>query len=156
MKATAANDNGAAGATATPSVEHFNDSASKQIGKLTVILADPALPAKQDPGQTAHTVQATGLSVPTIEHILEAPLQQLLAEQNAQIVVLDLPAEAMFFGQLIRRKDGQVILAMPAGRDSVERDVTIRMLFAELLGLSSNRFPGGMIATAIQDGEWAL
>ncbi|MFD6684183.1 hypothetical protein, partial [Micromonospora parva] len=32
--AKAANDNSARGATRTPSVEHFNDSAWKQIGKL--------------------------------------------------------------------------------------------------------------------------
>ncbi|MGW6243831.1 hypothetical protein [Streptomyces roseolus] len=120
------------------------------------IIADLTDSAKQIPGQTAHTVPAIVRPVLTIEHLLEAPLQQLLTEQNAQIVVLDLPIETMFFGQLIRRKDGHVILAMPAGRDSVERDVTIRMLFAEFLGLSSDHFPSSMIATAIKDGEWAL
>ncbi|MFE5544595.1 hypothetical protein ACFQ71_12335 [Streptomyces sp. NPDC056534] len=149
--ACAANDNSAAGATATPSVEHFNESASKQIeGSSMTIIAEPSIPAKREPGHTARTV-------PAIEHIIAAPLDQLLAEQDARIVIPDIAMPFEFFGQLVCKGNGSIILAMPAGRDQVERDAAARMLIAEFHGLNSDTFPDSMIATTtIRNGEWVL
>ncbi|MFI0825691.1 hypothetical protein ACH4Q7_14685 [Streptomyces roseolus] len=121
------------------------------------ILADPASPAKQNPGQTAHTVQATVRPVPTIEHVVAAPLDQLLAEQNARVAFLDLGMDIEFYGHLVCRGDGPITIAMPPGRDSLEREITIRMLLAQFHDLDTAGFPDHMTATTtIRNGKWVL
>lgn len=154
----AGNDNSAAEATATPFVEHFNESASKQIeGSSMAIIAEPPILAKPEPGHTARTVPATARPVPSIEHIITAPLHQLLTEQNAQLFDLDIPMDPNYFGCLVRTHDGRIILAMPSGRDPIEREATVRMLIADFHDLGSDDFPTCMTATTVvENGEYVL
>jgi hypothetical protein len=49
--------------------------------------------------------------------------------------------DAGFFGALVERRDGTLILSMPPGRSAFERDTTARMLLAEGLGLDAPPVP---------------
>ncbi|MDT9689423.1 hypothetical protein Q5762_13965 [Streptomyces sp. P9(2023)] len=155
--AYAANDDSARGPALTPPVEQFNESASQQIGKLVPIIAEPATSAKQNPGQRGTTVPATVRPVPTIEHVIAAPIDQLLDQQDAMLVELDRPMDSWFFGQLVHKRDGQIILAMPPGRSAIEQDASVRMLIAQFHGLTSDDFPSHMTTTnVIENGEYVL
>lgn len=97
------------------------------------------------------TQQARPDAKPSIDHIIGAPLAQLLAEHNARIVEITSIEDRRFFGWLVAKTSGEVILAMPAGRDVLERDCTARMLLAHLHGLPTDRFPDVIEATTITD-----
>ncbi len=72
----AENDNSAAGATATPSVEHFNESASKQIeGSSMTIKAESQSGTKANIGQTGGEMYDTVLSALALAGIDGATLQ---------------------------------------------------------------------------------
>ena len=101
---------------------------------------------------------ATAPSTPTdqrqtVEHILGAPLDELLAEHNARIVEITSVDDPRFFGWLVEKRSGDIILAMPAGRDALERDCTVRMLLAQKDGLPLGRFPAPLAVTdVVKDG----
>lgn len=85
----------------------------------------------------------------SVDHIIGAPLDELLAEHNAQIVEITSVDDPRFFGWLVEKRSGDVILAMPAGRDTLERDCSARMLLAQKDGLPLGRFPSLMTVTDI-------
>jgi hypothetical protein len=64
-----------------------------------------------------------------------ASLSELLSEAGVQILDSSI-ADRAFFGAVVQRKDGQLLLAMPSGRSEFERDTTARMLLGEVLGIS--------------------
>lgn len=140
------NDDSTAGATAVPSVERTNPAACKERNTLmtTVQLhpeASTATPAATD--------QRASL---TIEHVIAAPMPELLTELNAEIVRITCIDDPRFLGQLIAKRSGQVTLQMPADRDPVEDDAAARMLLARYLGLPTDFFPAHMEATTVRDG----
>ncbi|MET9813186.1 hypothetical protein [Streptomyces sp. NPDC006355] len=76
----------------------------------------------------------------TIDHLMKAPLPQLLVELGVDLVESNI-TDASFFGALVERRDGTLILAMPVGRSPFERDTAARMLLAEGLGLDAPPVP---------------
>lgn len=79
--------------------------------------------------------------------ILDAPLSQLLAELDVELVDSAI-TDAGFFGALVERRDGSRILSMPVGRSAFERDTAARMLLAEGLGLDAPPVPSPLVVTA--------
>jgi hypothetical protein len=77
---------------------------------------------------------------PTTDHLLDAPLPQLLNELDALLVDSSI-TDVGFFGAVVQRRDGQLILAMPVGRSAFERDTTARMLLGEVLGVGAAPVP---------------
>lgn len=77
---------------------------------------------------------------PTVDHLMDAPLAELLAECRAEIVDSSI-TDAGFFGAFVERRDGSRILSMPTGRSAFERDTAARMLLAEGLGLDAPPLP---------------
>lgn len=135
--ASAANDDSAWGATQTPSVEQFETTA-KQIGTLMTSVRE-----------TTDTPQVNAIRLPSVDHILDTPLPQLLTEHHARIVEVTSIDDHRFFGQLVEKRNGDVILAMPAGRAALEQDCAARILIAHLNGLPLGRFPNLMTVTDI-------
>lgn len=114
-------------------------------GRSTLSIADATHSRQAKPGQ------AVPATTPSVDHLLGAPLPRLLTEHNAQIVEITSVDDYRFFGQLFQKRNGDVLLAMPAGRDDLERDCTVRMLLAHLNGLPTDRFPDALTATTITD-----
>ncbi|MHC3391329.1 hypothetical protein ACLQ2E_18015 [Streptomyces lavendulocolor] len=95
--------------------------------------------------------------VPTIEHVIAAPLLQLLSEQNATLVDITSVKEPWFYGQLVEKGSGALILAMPVDQDPTERDAAARLLIAHFHGLAEYLFPAHMTATTVvNNGEDVL
>lgn len=72
--------------------------------------------------------------------LLDAPLPDLLAAHRVELVDSSI-TDAGFFGALVERRDGTLILSMPVGRSAFERDTAARMLLAEGLGLDAPPVP---------------
>lgn len=64
------------------------------------------------------------------DHLLDTPLPQLLAELDVDAYDSSIP-DRSFFGAVGQRKNGQLFLALPAGRSAFERDTTARYLLAK-------------------------
>ncbi|MFE4867687.1 hypothetical protein [Streptomyces sp. NPDC056682] len=71
---------------------------------------------------------------------MELPLPQLLAELDAEVYDSSITDET-FFGAAVQRKDGHIALAMPPGRDELERDTIARMLLGKALGIPMAPLP---------------
>jgi hypothetical protein len=94
---------------------------------------------------------AQGCAIPqqkTPVDLLDAPLPQLLAELDVELVDSSI-TDAGFFGALVERRDGTRILAMPVGRSAFERDTAARMLLAEGLGLDAPPVPAPLAVSRV-------
>jgi hypothetical protein len=87
---------------------------------------------------TPSTVAPASSVTPT--RLLDTPLPQLLDELDVLLVDSSI-TDAGFFGAVVERRDGQLILAMPVGRSDFERDTTARMLLGEALGVGAAPVP---------------
>lgn len=81
-------------------------------------------------------------------HLLDAPLPQLLDELHVELVDSRI-SDTTFFGALVERRDGSLILSMPTGRSAFERDTAARMLLAEGLGLEAPPVPAPLVVTRV-------
>ncbi|WP_394434763.1 hypothetical protein [Streptomyces sp. SGAir0957] len=70
---------------------------------------------------------------PSAAHVMSAPIPQLLAELNVEMVQTPID-DPRFYGAVFELKDGSRILAMPTGRDEFEHDYTARDLLARAFG----------------------
>lgn len=87
---------------------------------------------------------AQGCAIPqqklSPDHLLDAPLPQLLAELAVELTDSSI-TDPTFFGALVVRRDGTRVLSMPPGRSAFERDTAARMILAEGLGLDAPPVP---------------
>jgi hypothetical protein len=134
MTAPGLTNDDSAGYQPAPSVEHFNDSACKQIGKLmTTVQLNPeastATPATPDQRQPI-----------TIDRLLDAPLAELIAEADVELVVSSITDET-FFGAFVARKGQRTFLMMRAGLSDIENDVITRYLIGQSLHMDLTPLP---------------
>lgn len=74
------------------------------------------------------------------DHLLTAPLPQLLTELDVELVDSGI-ADVGFFGAFVEPREGGRVLSMPPGRPAFERDTVARMLLAEAFGLNAPPMP---------------
>ncbi|KAB1979479.1 hypothetical protein [Streptomyces triticiradicis] len=67
---------------------------------------------------------------PSAAEILDTPLPRLLAKTNVELHDSSI-TDRTFFGAVVERKSGQLLLAMPAGRSEREHDTMARYLLAK-------------------------
>ena len=82
------------------------------------------------------------------DHLLDAPLPQLLAELDVELVDSSI-TDAGFFGALVERGDGSRLLSMPPGRSDFERDTAARMLLAERFDIDAPPVPAPLAVSRI-------
>ncbi|GAA0477161.1 hypothetical protein [Streptomyces olivaceiscleroticus] len=66
--------------------------------------------------------------------LLDAPLPQLLSELNFPVLGADITGDE-FYGAVIKRRDGRIVLLTPPGRSEFECETVTRGLLAQLLDL---------------------
>lgn len=90
------------------------------------------------------TLTAEAVAVPascvTVDHLMDVPLPQLLAELDVELHESSI-VDAGFYGAVVVLGDGQLVLSMPGGRSDFERDTVARMLLAEALGIETAPIP---------------
>lgn len=87
-------------------------------------------------------------ATPTVDHLMDAPLPQLLAETGVEIV--DSPVtDAGFFGAAVQRKSGELYLSMPSGRSELEHDTIARYLIAQAFDVGLPQLPEPFVTSEI-------
>lgn len=82
------------------------------------------------------------------DHLLDAPLGDLLAETGVEIVDSAI-TDAGFFGAVVQRMSGQLLLAMPAGRSELEHDTVARYLLAQAFDVDLPKLPAPFTTTEL-------
>lgn len=82
------------------------------------------------------------------DHLLDAPLPQLLAETGVEVIDSGIP-DSGFFGAVVQRKNGDVILAMPTGRSELEHDTMARYLLAQVFDVDLPKLPAPFVTTEV-------
>ncbi|WP_392971100.1 hypothetical protein [Streptomyces sp. LN245] len=77
---------------------------------------------------------------PSASEILDTPLPRLLARTNVAVVDSSI-SDRKFFGAVVERKSGQLLLAMPAGRSEQEHDTVARYLLAKAFAVDLPDLP---------------
>lgn len=131
---SAANDDSARGATRTPSVEQFNESASQQIGKL---MSTVQLHPEASTETPATSNQRTSL---TIARLLDAPINELIAETDVELIKSSI-TDVNFFGAVVARKGKRTVVMMRAGLTDFEHDVIVRYLIGQSLHMDLTPLP---------------
>jgi len=81
-------------------------------------------------------------------HLLDTPLDDLLAETGAEIIDSSIP-DRDFFGAVVQRKNGDLLLAMPPGRSELEHDTVARYLLAQVFDVDLPELPAPFITTEV-------
>ncbi|WP_406360315.1 hypothetical protein OID55_10910 [Streptomyces sp. NBC_00715] len=78
---------------------------------------------------------------PTVDHLMDAPLDDLLAEFDVeQVTVTSIPDPA-FTGYMTVGKSGRLLLASPPARPQAEREITVRGMLGAALGVTLPDLP---------------
>ncbi len=85
---------------------------------------------------------------PSPAQLLDAPLDEILAETGVEIVDSSI-TDVTFFGAVVQRKSGELILAMPAGRSELEHDTVARYLLAQVFDVDLPKLPAPFATTEI-------
>lgn len=78
-------------------------------------------------------------SAPTTDHLLDAPLPDLLAEFRVDVSILE--AGPTFTGGTYVRGDGSLLFVRPAGRPDVEWEMMARAMLGAALRVPMPRLP---------------
>lgn len=81
------------------------------------------------------------------DHLLDAPLPQLLAETGVEVIASAIP-DRHFFGAVIERNGG-LLLAMPTGRSEMEPDTMARYLLAQVFDVDLPQLPAPFVTTEV-------
>jgi hypothetical protein len=79
-------------------------------------------------------------SKPSAAEILDTPLPRLLAQTNVELHDSSI-SDRKFFGAVVERKSGQLLLAMPSGRSEREHDTMARYLLAKAFAVDLPDLP---------------
>lgn len=85
---------------------------------------------------------------PSVDHLLDAPLEDLLAETRTEIIDSSI-TDREFFGAVVQRKSGELLLAMPTGRSELEHDTIARYLLAQVFDVDLPQLPAPCVTARI-------
>jgi hypothetical protein len=80
--------------------------------------------------------------------VLDAPLDDLLATAGVEMVDSSI-TDRTFFGAVVQRKSGELLLAMPAGRSELEHDTVARYLLAQVFDVDLPQLPAPFVTAEI-------
>lgn len=76
---------------------------------------------------------------PSVDHLMDAPLDDLLAEFNVEVSTLE--ADPGFTGGAYVRGDGSLLFVRPAGRPEVEWEMVARSMLGRALRVPMPELP---------------
>ncbi|GAA2192772.1 hypothetical protein [Streptomyces bangladeshensis] len=91
---------------------------------------------------------ATPAPIVSPDHLLDAPLDDLLTETGVEIVDSTI-TDADFFGAVVQHKSGRLLLAMPTGRSELEHDTVARYLLAQVFHVDLPKLPAPFETTEL-------
>ncbi|MEV7034579.1 hypothetical protein AB0N99_30660 [Streptomyces sp. NPDC093272] len=89
---------------------------------------------------TRAAARATSATAPTADRLLDAPLDELLAEFGVDLVVSSI-TDPGFTGGTYVREDGSVLFAMRRGQPASEREMLARAMLGAVLRVPMPALP---------------
>ena len=90
----------------------------------------------------------TGASL-TPEQVCDLPMHDLLGRVNATLDSTEIN-EPKFFGYVVVYAAGRLVIYIPSKASELEREIAIRFLVTQSLGLPTHLFPDVLQATAYE------
>ena len=85
---------------------------------------------------------------PSAVEILDTPLPDLLSGLEVELFDSSI-ADRTFFGAVVQRKTGRLLLAMPTGRSEFEHDTVARYLLAQVFDVDLPGLPAPFVTSVI-------
>ncbi|MFF9285233.1 hypothetical protein [Streptomyces griseosporeus] len=104
------------------------------------------------PTQPTAADKSRAVAKPSVDHLMDTPLPVLLNELGVTLFDSDI-ADREFFGAVVERKTGELILSMPRGRSELEHDTVARYLLAQVLGVDVPPMPAPIVTTELTNGD---
>lgn len=82
----------------------------------------------------------------TAARLMDAPLADLLAETGVDIIDSSI-TDREFFGAVVQRGSGALLLTMPAGRSELEHDTVARYLLAQVFDVDLPELPAPFVTS---------
>lgn len=98
--------------------------------------------------QLTHAVRERPVISPTTDHLLDAPLDDLLVEFRVDVSELPI-TDPGFTGGTYVRDDGSMLFAMRAGQPAAEREMIARAMLGEVLRVPLPPLPEPYQLTAL-------
>ncbi len=98
--------------------------------------------------KAAHAPASSATPALSPERVLDAPLADLLAELDVEVVASSI-TDRGFFGAVVQCKSGETYLSMPRGRSELEHDTVARYLIAQVFDVDLPQLPEPFATTAI-------
>ena len=92
------------------------------------------------------------MPIPSVDHLMDTPLPVLINELGVTVFDSSI-TDAEFFGAVVERKTGELILTMPSGRSELEHDTVARYLLAQALGVPVPEMPAPIVTTRMDNGD---
>ena len=91
------------------------------------------------------------MPIPSVDHLMDTPLPVLINELGVTLIDSDIP-DRDFFGAVVQRKTGELILTMPRERSEFEHDTVARYLLAQALGVPVPPMPAPIVTHRVDEG----
>ena len=91
-------------------------------------------------------MQKSAMRKPSVDHLMDAPLSVLINELGVSLVDSSI-TDADFYGAVVQRKTGELLLTMPRGRSEFEHDTVARYLLAQAFGVKVTSMPAPLVTT---------
>jgi hypothetical protein len=89
---------------------------------------------------------------PSVDHLMDTPLPVLINELGVTLIDSNI-TDREFFGAVVQKKSGALLLTMPRDRSALEHDTVARYLLAQALGVPVPDMPEPIVATRFEDGD---
>lgn len=96
-------------------------------------------------------MQKSAMPKPSVDHLMDTPLPVLVNELGVTLIDSDI-TDREFFGAVVERKTGELLLTMPRDRSELEHDTVARYLLAQALGMDVPPMPAPLV-TSRTDGD---
>lgn len=94
----------------------------------------------------------SAMHIPSVGHLMDTPLPVLVNELGVTLIDSGI-TDAEFFGAVVQRKTGELLLTMPRDRSELEHDTVARYLLAQALGVEVPEMPAPFATTCFDGGD---
>ncbi|WP_405671521.1 hypothetical protein OG848_08335 [Streptomyces canus] len=91
------------------------------------------------------------MPVPSVDHLMDTPLPVLINELGVTLIDSSI-TDVTFFGAVVQRKTGELLLTMPRDRSELEHDTVARYLLAQAFGVDVPPMPAPLVTSHANDG----
>lgn len=91
-------------------------------------------------------MQKSAMPAPSVDHLMDTPLPVLINELGVTLIDSEI-TDADFYGAVVQRKTGELLLTMPRDRSWLEHDTVARYLLAQAFGVNVPSMPAPLVTS---------